>query len=80
MSTEKKAIHGPGPAVNGAHRYLDAVHCPACGYHHGDEWEWCTSEIRGHEVDCDNCGATFRAFPHFSVSYSTELVPKKGTS
>ncbi len=48
--------------------------CPACGSSVGDAWEWCTNEMRGAEHTCFDCGALFRAFPSYDVTYTTELI------
>lgn len=56
------------------HDYTREPVCPACGDVIGDAWEWCTDELRGHEETCSGCGAVFRAFPHYDVCYSTQLV------
>lgn len=58
------------------HEHTDSPVCPQCGSEVGDAWEWCTDEMRGHEETCFDCQAVFRAFPHYSVSYSTTLVRK----
>lgn len=63
------------------HEYTDEPVCPHCGVVIGDAGEWCTNEMRGHEEDCFECGAKFRAYPHYDVSYSTVLIsaPKPPT-
>lgn len=58
------------------HTYTSEPTCPNCGGTLGDAWEWCTNEMIGHEEECPKCKAVFRAFPHYDVSYSTQLIRK----
>ena len=46
------------------------VICPHCGEEHGDAWEWCADEMP-HDVHCDGCGQTFKAWAEYNVQYVT---------
>lgn len=49
--------------------------CPACGYRHGDCWEWLNDEMRPVQHECQGCGAKLDSSVSYSTSYTTVLVP-----
>ncbi len=59
--------------------YTDSVICPNCGKAQceGSEYELFSENAEDAEVECGwDCGQTFRAVRHVSVSYSTKAVGK----
>jgi protein-arginine kinase activator protein McsA len=52
------------------HEYTDEVVCPACGYVHGDSWEF---EDYDNEFECHECYAVFEFQRNIEITYSTKL-------
>ena len=64
-------LKGVPPEID--HESTNEPVCPRCGSIIGDAWEWCT-DTAGVEQDCFDCGARFKAYPEYDVTYTTELI------
>lgn len=49
----------------------DSVICPRCDKHHGDCWEWVTTELPN-DMECEGCGLVFQYWAEFDVTYHSE--------
>jgi hypothetical protein len=45
--------------------------CPHCGHTHTDGWEYFTGGRESAMVDCEACGAPFRATQNVLITYTT---------
>jgi translation initiation factor 2 beta subunit (eIF-2beta)/eIF-5 len=55
------------------------VICPYCDNEHGGCWEWITDE-KLHEMECSECGQSFKYWAETSVIYNTMKVNKNDKS
>lgn len=74
MTPEERAAAIAQRLRNNRGRTEDREHivCPACGYTHGDAWEWGIFD-RATQCECDDCGAPLIVWAETDVTYYAKV-------